>query len=124
MAVIQPSATVLFGDIPGTEVIGLASPSRGSAELAAWRLRLAPGATSPPHAIDREEVFVVLAGRVRMTCGDVVEEAEAGGALIAPTGSEFTLTNPGPGDFEAIACAPAAIRATVGDETFGPPWAA
>jgi len=124
MPVVHPSATVRFGDIEGTEIVGLASPSRGSAELSAWRLRLEAGVSSPAHALDHEEVFVVLAGRVQMTCGAIVEEAEAGGALIAPTGTELVLHNPGPEPFEAIACAPAAIRATVAGDTFAPPWAA
>jgi mannose-6-phosphate isomerase-like protein (cupin superfamily) len=124
MPVVHPSATVQFANIEGTQIVGLASPSRGSVELSAWRLRLEPGISSPPHALDHEEVFVVLAGRVRMTCGATVEEAEAGGALIAPVGTEFTLDNPGAEPFEAIACASAAIRATVAGETFAPPWAA
>ena len=124
MPVITAAAAARFDDNPGTEVIGLASPSRGSQELSTWRVRLAPGISSPAHAVDREEVFVVLAGRVRMTSGGIVEEAGPGDALVVPTGREFTLVTPGPDAFEAIACAPAAIRATVAGQTFPPPWAA
>jgi len=123
MPVVTPVAAVRFDDHPGTNVIGLASPSRGSAELSAWRLRLEPGTASPAHSLDREEVFVILDGRLRLTCDGVVEEAQAGGALIAPVGAEFTISNPGPGPVDAVACAPSAIRATVGDQSFAPPWA-
>jgi mannose-6-phosphate isomerase-like protein (cupin superfamily) len=124
MPVVHPDAAPRFDNTPGTEVVGLASPTRGSAQIAAWRLRLAAGASSPPHSLDAEEVFVVLSGRARITYGDQADEVGAGGALIAPIGREFILMNPGSEPFEAVACAPAGIRATVGGETFGPPWAA
>jgi mannose-6-phosphate isomerase-like protein (cupin superfamily) len=124
MPVITAASAARFDPAPGTGIVGLASPSRGSQELSAWRVRLDPGVSSPAHEVDREEVFVVLEGRVRVTYEDHAEEAEAGGALVVPTGREFTLTNPGPDAFEAVVCAPAAIRATAGGETFPPPWAA
>ena len=123
MPVIAAADAVHF-DNDGTQVVGLASPSRGSSELSAWRLRLAAGAGSPRHAVDREEVFVILAGRVQLTHDGGVEEASAGGALVAPPGREFALYNPGPDELDAVVCAPAAIIATVGGETFAPPWAA
>ena len=124
MPVIHPDAAPRFDDVPGTNVVGLAAPSRGSSQISAWRLRLDPGTSSPVHTLDAEEVFVVLAGRVRLTSEGATEEVGAGGALIAPVGRPFMLTNPGPDVFEAVACAPAGIRATVGDATFAPPWAA
>jgi mannose-6-phosphate isomerase-like protein (cupin superfamily) len=123
MSVITAAAAARFEPGPGTEVVGLASPTRGSQELSAWRVRLAAGAGSPRHAVDREEIFVVLSGRVRLTHDDGVEEAAAGDALVSPTGAEFVIHNPGPEPFEAVVCAPAAIRATAGGETFPPPWA-
>jgi mannose-6-phosphate isomerase-like protein (cupin superfamily) len=124
MPVIDASDAVHFNHDDGTQVVGLASPSRGSTELSAWRLRLAVGACSPRHAVDREEVFVILAGRVRLTHDGGTEEACAGGALVAPTGQEFVVHNPGPDDLDAVVCAPAAIMATVDGESFAPPWAA
>ena len=67
---------------------------------------------------------MVLAGRGRLSVGGgAVEEAGAGEALIAPVGAEFTLASVGDEPFEAVACAPAGLRATVAGETFAPPWA-
>jgi quercetin dioxygenase-like cupin family protein len=123
MPVIPASTATRFEPGSGTEVVGLASPSRGSQELSAWRVRLAAGAGSPRHAVDREEIFVVLSGRVRLTHDGGVEEAAAGDALVAPTGAEFEIQNPGPEPFEAVVCAPAAILASAGGESFPPPWA-
>lgn len=123
MPVITAATAARFEPDSGTEVVGLASPSRGSQELSAWRVRLAPGAGSPRHAVDREEIFVVLSGCVRLTHDRGVEEAAAGDALVAPTGEEFAIHNPGPEPFEAVVCAPAAILARTGGESFPPPWA-
>jgi quercetin dioxygenase-like cupin family protein len=107
----------------GTSVVGLASPSRGATHTSAWRLTLAPGASSPPHALSHEEVFVALRGRLEARYGDRVEAVAAGGALIVPAGVEFTLVNPGEEPFEAVAVLPVGGRATVDGEEITPPWA-
>jgi hypothetical protein len=43
-------------------VVGLAAPSRGSRETSVWRINLAAGAPGVAHSVDREEIFVALAG--------------------------------------------------------------
>jgi mannose-6-phosphate isomerase-like protein (cupin superfamily) len=123
MPVISHAAAPRFDD-GGTHVIGLASPSRGATETSAWRLRLDAGASSPPHSVDREHIFVALAGTATATfAGDEIEEVAAGGALVVPADTEFVLTNPGPEPFEAVVLLPVGGRATVGGERFIPPWA-
>ena len=107
----------------GTSVVGLASPSRGATHTSAWRLTLAPGASSPPHSLTHEEVFVALSGRLEARYGDRVEAVGGGGALIVPAGVEFTLHNPGAEPFEAVAVLPVGGRATVDGEEITPPWA-
>jgi quercetin dioxygenase-like cupin family protein len=111
-------------ELGGTHVTGLASPSRGATHTSVWRLTLAAGAASPPHALTHEEVFVALRGRleVRYATGET-ESVEAGGALIVPAGVEFTLVNPGDEPFEAVATLPVGGSATVAGEEVTPPWA-
>jgi quercetin dioxygenase-like cupin family protein len=46
---------------------GLATPSRGAAEVSVIRQRQQPGGANPPHMHDREEVMVLLAGAVTVT---------------------------------------------------------
>jgi quercetin dioxygenase-like cupin family protein len=124
MPVITAQQAPTF-DAGGTHVVGLASPSRGATHTSAWRLTLDPGASSPPHALTHEEVFVALRGRLRARYVDGrVEEVAAGGALIVRAGVEFTLINPGDEPFEAVATLPVGGRATVGGEQITPPWAA
>ena len=123
MPVISAQEAPTF-DADGTHVVGLAAPSRGATHTSAWRLTLDPGASSPPHALTHEEVFVALRGRLQARyADDRIEEVAAGGALIVPAGIEFTLTNPGDEPFEAIASLPVGGRATVAGEQITPPWA-
>jgi quercetin dioxygenase-like cupin family protein len=122
MTVISSSTAPTFEE-GGTFVTGLASPSRGSAEIAAWRLQLAPGAASPEHTLTHEEVFVVLSGRAVARLDGTRYEVGAGDALVASAGVPFVLANEGDAPFEAVACMRCGGLARVGDQTFAPPWA-
>jgi quercetin dioxygenase-like cupin family protein len=107
----------------GTFVVGLASPSRGSREIAAWRLRLAPGSASPDHELTREEVFVALAGEAVATLDGLRHELRAGDALVVHPGQPFRLAVEAHEPFEAVVCMPAGGKAMVDGKVFSPPWA-
>src|SRR3954452_12942857 len=77
-------------DADGTHVVGLASPSRGSAETSVWRLTLDPGTSSPEHTLSREEVFVALGGSARAVRADCTLDVQAGDAPIGPPDVAFT----------------------------------
>jgi quercetin dioxygenase-like cupin family protein len=121
---IPSTAAPLFTLPPHLSVIGLAAPSRGSRETCVWRLELAPGAPGVTHAVDREEIFVVLAGRGEATVGDEVTALGPGDTLIVPAGQSFALANPGAEAFVAMAVLPVGGTAHVpGSAPFVPPWA-
>ncbi len=104
-------------------VTGLASPSRGSRETSVWRISLAAGAPGVAHSLDREEIFVALAGCAVASLGEERIDVRAGDALIVPPGQVFSLSNPGPGAFDAIAVAPVGVRAQMPNgDSFAPPW--
>jgi quercetin dioxygenase-like cupin family protein len=77
-----------------TSFISYASPSRGSRELCAWRIEIAPGSRGVPHHVSREEVLYVLTGSLRATVGDESSEANAGDVILIPAGSRVGLDNP------------------------------
>src|SRR3954451_1899053 len=108
-------------DVGGTHVVALAAPSRGAQETSAWRLTLAPGASSPDHTLDREEVFVALAGAAHATLDGAGHQVHEGDALIVPAGVEFRIATVGDEPFEAIACLPVGGLATVGGHAAAPP---
>ncbi|TWP51627.1 cupin domain-containing protein [Lentzea tibetensis] len=65
----------------------LAVPSRGSAEIAMWTVDVPEGADSEPHQIDKEEVFYVLTGNIRIQGVD----AGPGDAVICSAFTDITL---------------------------------
>jgi mannose-6-phosphate isomerase-like protein (cupin superfamily) len=121
MAVITASEAPTFA-AGGATITGLAAPSRGSTDTAAWRVRFDADVPSPPHALSREEIFIVLAGAITARFGDREETATAGGALIVPPRQEFTLiARQAPAD--AICVMPVGAQAIADGAAFTPPWA-
>jgi quercetin dioxygenase-like cupin family protein len=112
-------------ELPGTRFRSLATPSLGAAETAVWQIEIEPGtAATPPHALTREEVFVVLAGAASVRLGDDDATAVAGDAIVVPPGVAFTLANAGAGTLHLVCCLPVGGRARLDDGTeFTPPWA-
>jgi mannose-6-phosphate isomerase-like protein (cupin superfamily) len=110
-------------ELPGILFTGLAAPSRGSAQVCTWRLAVEPGLTGQPHVLDRDEVFMVLSGRVRVTPdGELIG---AGDAVTVPAGESIALSNPGAEPAELYVAIPAGFTATTAEGTpIGtPPWA-
>jgi quercetin dioxygenase-like cupin family protein len=121
MPVITPEDAPTF-DAGGAIITGLASPSRGATDTAAWRIRFDPDQATPRHSLDREEVFVVLSGALTARYGDRAETAHAGGALIVPAGAEFALVAQD-GPAEAVCTFPVGGTALLDGERLTPPWA-
>lgn len=123
MRLIRESEAPRF-ELPGLEFTALAAPSRGSTELCAWRLTVAPGtAADAPHTLDHEEVFLVADGAIRLAPdGDVVA---AGDAAVVPAGEPIQLSNAGPGAAVVYVTIRAGFAAKTADGTAvgTPPWA-
>ncbi|MFC0626755.1 cupin domain-containing protein [Kribbella deserti] len=93
MTVIRAAEAPRF-ELPGIEFTGLASPSRGSAGLCTWRLTLSPGmANEQTHTLDRDEVFMVISGQVRITPDG--EELGPGDAAVVVAGDPIQVANLG-----------------------------
>ena len=121
MPVITTADAPVF-DTGGALITGLASPSRGSREVSAWRVAFVAGHAPPTHSLTREEVFVVLDGALTARFAGHDETVLAGGALVVPAGVEFSLiAQDGPA--EAVCILPVGGQADVGGGAFTPPWA-
>src|SRR5689334_25282017 len=93
MPIIQHADAPVF-DVGDATITGLAAPSRGAQEVCAWHVELAPGADVPEHHLDREEVLVVTDGRLGVRLGGDAVEVGAGGAVVVPPQTRFSLSNP------------------------------
>jgi mannose-6-phosphate isomerase-like protein (cupin superfamily) len=123
MNLIRAAEAAVF-DLPGVSFTALAAPSRGSAELCAWRITVEPGLESPEaHTLDRDEVFLVVDGQVRLAPdGDI---ATAGDVVVVPAGEPIQLANPGREPARVHVAIRAGFQATMADGTAvgTPPWA-
>ena len=109
----------------GTTVTAYASPSRGASETSVWQLELAPGSTSPPHHLDREEVFLATSGEAAALVDGAEHPLRPGDCLVVPAGTTFALATRSQEPFRAVVCLPCGARATLlPDRTeIVPPWA-
>jgi mannose-6-phosphate isomerase-like protein (cupin superfamily) len=110
--------------LPGIDFVGLASPSRGSANVSTWQITVAPGLISPSgHTLDRDEIFMVTDGVLKIR--DDIAEAGPGDTVVVPAGEAIRLSNPGAASATAFVVVAAGFSARAEDGTAipTPPWA-
>jgi quercetin dioxygenase-like cupin family protein len=111
-------------ELPGIRFTGLASPSRGTDQLCTWMLDLEPGLrSSEHHTIDRDEVFLVLSGTIRLHPDSPT--MHPGDAAIVPAGQPIAISNAGDGPAIVHVAISADFTAASADGTpiETPPWA-
>lgn len=109
-------------DLPGFQFRPLAVPSTGSTELAIWQLDVAPNAASDLHSMNKEEVFVVTAGRLLFEVAGAQHELQAGDAMTVLPGQELKVSNPHEESAKALACTSKGMQAMIDGAAFTPPW--
>ncbi|MFT3925964.1 MAG: cupin domain-containing protein [Myxococcales bacterium] len=111
-------------ELPHARFRSIATPSLGSRENSIWRVELlGAGQDSPPHSLTREEIFVVLAGSVRVVIAGVASEAQPGDAIVVPPDTELVL-GPVTERAELLCCLPVGGQGRIaGGDLFTPPWA-
>jgi len=61
---VLPAAMAPVFELPGVEFTAMAAPSRGSKELCTWKFAVAAHLPpAQPHSLDRDEIFMITAGR-------------------------------------------------------------
>lgn len=87
-----PAAT----PIPGVAHATWAGQAQGLSQLSLWRQTLAPGAATPPHRHDCDEVVLCLAGRGALQLADgAVQTFGADTSVVLPRGVVHQLFNTG-----------------------------
>lgn len=124
MPITQATESPKF-HLPGFHFTGHTAPSRGATENATWRLEVDPGAISQSHQIDREEIFILLAGSLTFTITGQENILTTGDALSIPPHSLFSIANNGTETALAIVCLPVGVNATdaQGNPLTTAPWA-
>jgi mannose-6-phosphate isomerase-like protein (cupin superfamily) len=123
MHVITADSAPRF-ELPGVEFTGYAAPSRGSAGLCAWQIRVAPGLVSDQaHSLDQDEVFLITSGVITLSQGG--RPLTPGDCAIVPAGTPILLSNPGAEFATAHVSIRAGFAAKMADgaPVSTPPWA-
>jgi quercetin dioxygenase-like cupin family protein len=107
-----------------TRFTSLATPSRGSTETSVWVVEIACHTPPTPHALTREEIFVVLAGTAAVIIDGIPSTAHQGDAIVVPPRTKFELSNADEdGVLRLLCCMPVGGQGIVGDDDpFTPPW--
>ena len=92
MSIIRADQAPTF-ELPGVRFTAYAAPSRGSAELCTWQITVAPDQEPASHTLDRDETFLVLEGRLRVTPDG--EDLGPGDVVVVPAGETIAVVNPG-----------------------------
>ncbi len=107
----------------GATFHSFAAPARGSSELCAWRLEVAPGTAGVAHRVSREEVLLLLSGVLTVTLDDVAAQVSPGEAVVVPAGSRFRVDNASGETATAWVTTSVGLEATMADgSTISPPW--
>lgn len=121
---IRDHATLDALSLLGLVHVTLAGPRDGLRDLEVWMQTIGPGAGTPVHAHDCEEVIVVLRGRGEYETEGRVQTFGPGSTIIVPRGAVHRLTNTGPDEMLAVAALGASpVTVTTADgERMHLPW--
>lgn len=94
----KPAPTALEGIRHAT----WASAAEGLRQLSVWRQSMAPGAGTPPHRHDCDEVVLCVGGRGEALIDGVAHPFGTGSTLVLPRGLDHQLVNTGNEPLETI----------------------
>jgi quercetin dioxygenase-like cupin family protein len=92
---VTDNATAPRAALPGIENETLAGSRNGLRRLSVWRQTIAPGAATPPHRHDCEEVVIVESGRGALHVAGAVHAFGADTTLAIPANIDHQIINTG-----------------------------
>jgi quercetin dioxygenase-like cupin family protein len=109
-------------ETPNAVMRTLGAPSLGGSDLSVWEVAMRAGQRGPVHAVDREQVWTMVSGELRVEIDGETFVAGPGDALRLAPGAQRqieALT-----DARAVVASPASPSVTTADGgTRGLPWA-
>jgi len=123
MYVIDNAAVATTG-LPGITHRTLASHADGLRSLSVWLQTIEPGAATPPHRHDCDEVVVILAGRGELHVDGRVQGFGPEQTIVLPAGVDHQIVNSGDEPLSTLAAfAATPVGVVLPDGTpFPLPW--
>ena len=122
MTVVRAADPVTF-ETHGSTFHSYVSPSRGSAELCAWRVEVPAGLRGTAHRPTREEVLLVLEGELQVSIDGEVTVLARGDVAVVPAGSELRVDGGPPGAVVWVSTTPGLEAVMADGSRLEPPWA-
>ena len=88
--------------LPGLAHATWAGAQDGLSQLSIWRQTLAPGAATPPHSHECDEVVLCLSGLGEVHAGGQSRRFDAEQTVILPKGGQHQIFNVGPEKLEIL----------------------
>jgi quercetin dioxygenase-like cupin family protein len=110
--------------IPGVAHATWAGAAEGLTQLSVWRQTLAPGAATPPHRHDCDEIVLCLGGQGEVHLDGAVHRFGADSTVVLPRGPVHQIFNTGSVPLEIVGVfgqAPVTTRLPDGSE-LALPW--
>jgi quercetin dioxygenase-like cupin family protein len=126
MTLHVPLAAARSVSTPAATMRTLASPTTSPAlDVSVWRTELPEGSTGPRHAIDGDQLVVVLRGALHVEVDDTAYDVRPGDAVKLPAGAVRSIAATGAGAATTLTVGRPGAFATVGDGDPVPvPWTA
>jgi quercetin dioxygenase-like cupin family protein len=120
---LTPAADAPRHQTPNAVMRTLAAPSLGGSDLSVWEVAMRAGQGGPLHEVNREQVWTVVSGELRVQTDDETFIVGAGDSLCLPPNARRQIT--AITDARAIVASPACpIVTTVDGDSRPLPWAA
>lgn len=84
MRVISETEERTIRNPAGGYAAALATPTQGSEDISTWRVVMEPGSDAPVHSIDKEQIWMPIAGAFEFDVDGETSLVKAGQALIVP----------------------------------------
>jgi quercetin dioxygenase-like cupin family protein len=107
----------------GATFTSYVSPGRGRTQLCGWRLTVPPDLAGVAHRPSREEIVLVLDGRLRLTLDGLTSELRSGDVALVPAGAELRVDGGPEGLTAWVTTTPWMTATTADGTTITPPWA-
>ncbi|GAA5175757.1 hypothetical protein GCM10025771_08790 [Niveibacterium umoris] len=88
--------------IPGVAHATWVGHDEGVSQLSMWRQTLQPGAATPPHRHDCDEVVLCLSGWGELVVDGQTQRFGADSTVVLPRGRDHQIFNPGPQPLEIL----------------------
>lgn len=124
MMIVIPQARPEAECIPGVAHATWAGDAEGLTQLSLWRQTMQPGACTPPHSHDCDEVVLCLAGQGEVHVDGQVHRFGPGSTLVLRRGPVHQIFNTGSQPMETIGIfgsSPVVTRTTEG-QPLPLPW--